>query len=153
MKKSKKKSHLLPIIIGVLIIGAIFFFTNINDESGQYDNQQEQEIPLITDESLNEISDEQGVLLEEKESNTHVVEMLDFEFSPKDIVIKKGDTVTWINNGEGRHFVMTSSGKRLLDSGIVEPGESYSHTFEDVGRHKYFSPIYTSVTGTVTVEE
>ncbi|MCA9485218.1 MAG: hypothetical protein KC506_00030 [Nanoarchaeota archaeon] len=84
---------------------------------------------------------------------THTVEMLDFEFSPQDIIIDKGDTVTWVNKGKGPHYVLTSSGKRILDSRNIKPEESWSYTFEEPGIHKYFSPIYTRMVGTVSVRE
>ncbi len=72
----------------------------------------------------------------------------DFRFSPSTITVDTGDTVAWTNDGSEPHDV-TGSG---LASGILQPGEGYSHTFTNPGRFPYLCSIHPeNMKGTVIV--
>ena len=150
-----KKILISVIVIAILIIAGLIIYVSLRntDETPIANNDSDN----VTQEQNNSIVEPQT---EENEtevlvnsSGNHTVEMLDFEFSPREITIRKGDTVTWTNKGKGPHYVMTSSGKRILDSKTIHSGESWSYTFEDLGTHRYFSPIYSAMSGSVYVEE
>ncbi len=82
---------------------------------------------------------------------THVIEMTqDLNFEPKAITIRVGDTVEWRNPSGLPHTatfdptkaadagnVALPQGVEPFDSGTVDPGESWSHTFETAGRYQY----------------
>lgn len=76
-------------------------------------------------------------------------------YSPSVIDIKAGDTVTWKNDDTAVHTV--SSGKPNLgidgrmDSGIINPGGTFSHTFNETGVYGYYCIIHPWMTGTVNV--
>ena len=88
----------------------------------------------------------------EKPAGTeHLVIIDDSSFTPEEIKIKVGDTVTWINQGlqshtvtswyeqeDEDHTVHVTIGQ-TWDSGYIEPGGSYSKTFNTTGRYDYFS--------------
>jgi uncharacterized protein (TIGR03118 family) len=92
-------------------------------------------------------------------ATTHV-NMIDFGFSPQNVTIAVGDTVTWTNTGSFTHTTTsgtTTGGVRhpdgLWDSGSVLPGQTYSRVFAQAGTFPYYcTPHYTSMTGTVTVK-
>jgi uncharacterized protein (TIGR03118 family) len=92
-------------------------------------------------------------------ATTHV-DMIDFGFSPQNVTIVVGDTVTWTNTGSFTHTTTsgtTTGGVRhpdgLWDSGSVLPGQTYSRVFTQAGTFPYYcTPHYTSMTGTVTVK-
>ena len=52
-------------------------------------------------------------------------------FVPARVTIAAGDTVTWTNNDTVNRSVVSDSG--LFSSGILDPGESFSHTFRQGG--------------------
>jgi plastocyanin len=76
-------------------------------------------------------------------------------FTPEEIEIKIGDTVTWTNQGRESHTVTswyswTDENKtqwsiiaETWDSGDIEPGENWSRIFEMSGKFDYISlPIF-----------
>ncbi len=70
-------------------------------------------------------------------------------FSPNPIDIKVGDTVTWTNDHREAHTVTSKSS--AFDSGDIQPGQSYSHTFDKAGSFQYYCVIHPSMVGTVNV--
>ncbi|MDE1765096.1 MAG: hypothetical protein KGI27_02355 [Thaumarchaeota archaeon] len=76
-------------------------------------------------------------------------------YSPSVIDIKSGDTITWKNDDTSAHTVSTGrpdlgvDGR--VDSGIMNPGETFSYTFDDVGVYGYYCLIHPWMTGTVNV--
>jgi plastocyanin len=57
--------------------------------------------------------------------------------TPRDLAIGVGDTVTWINNDGVRHRMQTTSGPIEFDSGNLDPGETFSFTFDLAGTYLY----------------
>lgn len=92
----------------------------------------------------------------------HTVEARpDNTFSPKNLEIEAGDTVTWVNMG-GLHNVVDESGSFRCAQGCDGAGGdgdpsssswSFSLTFDDPGEVKYFCEVHASLgmSGTVTV--
>jgi hypothetical protein len=63
-----------------------------------------------------------------------------------------GGTVTWSNDGQSAHTVTANSGS--FDSGNLDPGQSFSHTFTQPGTFAYYCQYHRSLgqKGTVTVQ-
>ena len=70
-------------------------------------------------------------------------------FSPDNLSIKVGDTVTWINNDSYAHTVKAS--KSEFDSGNMASGGKFSFTFDKEGTIDYICGIHTFMKGTITV--
>jgi plastocyanin len=73
-----------------------------------------------------------------------------YKFVPADITVALGTTVTWTNSDQFTHSV------RLLDDGgevlVIKPGESVSHTFEQLGLRHYDCSFHPhDMKGTVMV--
>jgi plastocyanin len=81
--------------------------------------------------------------------NARSVSIEDFYFEPSDAAIQPGDTVTWTNEGNHPHTVTADDGS--FDSGTLQPGESYSHTFQNPGMVAYYCSIHPFMTGSVSV--
>ena len=73
------------------------------------------------------------------------------KYSPDTVEIKTGEAVTWINNDLTPHTV-TSQGGVELNSGSIEPGTSWSHTFAQAGTFPYYCSFHTEMKGTITVK-
>jgi plastocyanin len=77
------------------------------------------------------------------------VSIQDFFFSPAQITVQPGTTVTWMNNGQAPHTVTADDGS--FDSETLQPGQSFSFTFANAGTFSYFCEIHPFMTGSVTV--
>lgn len=78
-------------------------------------------------------------------------------FVPSPLQIKNGSIVTWINQDSMSHSVVSgdpeSGPDGNIDSGIIEPGQNFSHTFNELGTINYFDSFNTQMTGTIEVKE
>jgi plastocyanin len=77
-------------------------------------------------------------------------------FSPNPISVKGGTLVIWNNSDSVSHTV--TSGKpsdtqtgSTFDSGIIKPGQSYQHVFQNAGTYDYFCAVHPWMAGQVTV--
>ena len=70
-------------------------------------------------------------------------------FSPNPVDIGVGDTVTWTNDHHAGHTVTSSSSE--FNSGDIQPGQSFRHTFDKAGTFDYYCIIHPSMVGRVNV--
>lgn len=99
-----------------------------------------------------------------------VVRMTDqMKFIPNTLTIRVGQSVQWVNEGQSdgaSHSVTTNSdrvmdpkhvsipdGAKPFDSGIINPGKSFTYTFTVPGTYKYAcAPHEGMMQGEITVE-
>lgn len=82
-------------------------------------------------------------------ANATAVTIANFAFTPGEVTIKAGDTVTWTNNDTVAHTV-TGNG---FDSGSIPQGGTYSHTFDTAGSFDYHCTFHPQMApGKVTVQ-
>ncbi len=77
------------------------------------------------------------------------VDMRDLAFSPANIEIASGTTVTWTNNDEVPHTATAGDG--AFDSGILDPGSTFEYTFTESGTYDYACLIHPQMIGSVVV--
>lgn len=77
------------------------------------------------------------------------VSIRDFLFEPSQLRVEPGTTVTWTNEGNEPHTVTADNG--LFDSGVLEPGDSYSVQFDGAGTVAYHCTLHPSMTGSIVV--
>ncbi len=77
------------------------------------------------------------------------VSIVDFDFRPPTVNIQVGDTVTWTNNGRAVHTV--TSDTIGFDSGRLNPGQGFSHTFDAPGTFPYHCALHPNMHGTIVV--
>ena len=68
------------------------------------------------------------------------VSAIDNAFSPTELHIKVGQTVTWVNNGQTSHTVTADDNS--YDSGLFDPGAQYWHKFTKPGRYLYYCTLH-----------
>ncbi len=92
-------------------------------------------------------------------------------FAPAAVTIKRGETITWVNASPIPHTTTGDPDKNPVkktrpqlaqlpagadgwDSGLLNQGQLFSHTFTVAGEYKYFCipHILSGMLGTVTVE-
>jgi outer membrane protein assembly factor BamB len=74
----------------------------------------------------------------------------DSAFDPEDAIGHKiGNAVQWTNTGVLEHTVTESSGMGFFDSGIIEPGGTYSFAFLGAGIYHYACTVDPAMTGSI----
>jgi len=81
---------------------------------------------------------------------SQAVTIADFAFSPQNLSVNVGDTVTWTNQDTANHTVTSTDGGPLASPSLGQ-GQSYSYTFSLPGTYSYHCSIHPMMTGTVTV--
>lgn len=92
-------------------------------------------------------------------NGVHLVKGLSSEkvkniFSPDNIVIKKGETVMWVNNDNVPHLLASVPviGMQGIFSPNIDPGQSWKFTFDKPGEYYYVCFIHKVMYGKITVE-
>ena len=78
------------------------------------------------------------------------VTIKDFDFGPATVTVNVGDTVTWTNQGPTGHSATANDG--AFDTGILDAGQSASHTFDTAGTFAYICTPHPFMKGTVVVQ-
>jgi plastocyanin len=81
--------------------------------------------------------------------NAWSVSIGDNFFDPADVAVEPGSTITWTNQGAVPHTVTADDGS--FDSGVLNPGDSYTVTFSGQGTLTYHCTLHPEMTGSVTV--
>jgi plastocyanin len=79
------------------------------------------------------------------------VTMKDIKFDPKNLTVKVGDTVEWVNDDSVGHDV-TADDFKSGDPGGMASGDTFEHTFEKAGTYDYVCTVHPGMEGTVTVK-
>lgn len=69
------------------------------------------------------------------------------DFDPQSLTIQVGETVVWENTASFAHTVTSydvPDGASSFDSGNMEGGETFEHTFQTAGTYKYRCTIHSS---------
>ena len=76
-------------------------------------------------------------------------------FDPYISKIDIGDIVTWMNNDDAIHVVVSGDqnygSNELFDSGFLKMNESFSFTFNEEGNYEYFCTLHPWMSGYVSV--
>ena len=94
-----------------------------------------------------------AILLQPGGARAHAEEVKvtidNFTFSPAELKLKVGDTVTWTNHDDIPHTVV-SAGK--FRSKTMDTDNAFSFTFTSAGDYKYFCSLHPHMTGMIKVE-
>ena len=77
------------------------------------------------------------------------IDIRDLAYHPAQTEIAVGTTVTWTNSDTVPHTATATDG--TFDSGILDPGKSYSFTFEEAGTFDYSCLVHPQMKGTIVV--
>jgi plastocyanin len=77
------------------------------------------------------------------------VVMESFAFTPAELTVPVGATVTWINRHSARHDVVAAD--RTFASPLFGKDETFSFTFEAPGEYPYVCTIHPGMEGTIIV--
>ena len=77
------------------------------------------------------------------------VSIFQFEFLPTNLTINVGDTVMWSNDDALPHTTTGNTG--VWNSGMLQPGQTYSRTFNSPGDFPYHCNFHFFMTANITV--
>jgi DNA-binding beta-propeller fold protein YncE/glucose/arabinose dehydrogenase/plastocyanin len=80
--------------------------------------------------------------------------LTDTAYQPNPVQINVGDTVTWTNDDAQPHTVTSSANAQpdgQFDSNVMDPQQTFEHTFTEAGEYPYFCILHPNMVGTVSV--
>jgi len=145
-----KKGIVAVVIIVIIAVAAwlIYGGKNSNNNSSLYgsnNNAGSSSNQTPTNNSANNSAST------DQTQSTNKVTIANMAFSPSQITVNKGDTVTWTNNDSTAHTVTSDTGSEL-NSGDIQPGSTYSHTFSQTGSYQYHCSIHPYMRATIVVK-
>ena len=86
---------------------------------------------------------------DEAPAATAEVKIDNFSFSPQEINVAVGTSVTWTNRDDIPHTVVSTDG--VFKSKVRDTDEKFSYTFTKAGTYSYYCSIHPKMTGKVVV--
>ncbi len=71
-------------------------------------------------------------------------------YAPKVVEVELGGTITWTNDDTVVHTV-TEEESASFDSGFIQAGAQWQHTFEQPGQYNYYCTLHPWMKGIVLV--
>jgi len=82
------------------------------------------------------------------------VSMQNITFSPNNLSVKMGDTVTWTNDESIGHDVTAEDGSFKSGApGGLKQGDTFEHAFDKAGSFAYNCTVHPNMTGTIEVTQ
>jgi len=82
-------------------------------------------------------------------ADVQAVAIQKFAFTPREITVAPGSTVTWTNKDETPHTLSASD--HAFVSKALDTDDHYEHTFVNEGDYSYFCTLHPFMTGVVHV--
>ena len=79
-----------------------------------------------------------------------IVMAKEFMFAPLSLSVTVGSTVTWTNQDDEPHTVVSDAG--VFRSGAIDTNESFSFRFDKPGTYHYACSIHPRMVGTIVVQ-
>lgn len=78
-----------------------------------------------------------------------IIRIDNFTFTPAELSVPAGTTVTWVNGDDIPHTVVAVD--KSFRSKALDTGDSYSQTLSTPGTFAYFCGLHPHMTGRITV--
>ena len=82
---------------------------------------------------------------------TYEIKIDNFSFGPMHLTVPIGSTVTWVNQDDVPHTVVSVEGK-VFKSPALDTDERFSYTFTKAGTYAYFCSVHPKMTAMVIVQ-
>lgn len=73
-----------------------------------------------------------------------------FSFTPGELTVAPGTTVTWVNKDDVPHTIVSNDGK--FKSQALDTDEKFSFAFSDPGTYEYYCSVHPKMTAKVIVK-
>jgi amicyanin len=81
----------------------------------------------------------------------HQIPIAQYAYQPGDMTVRVGETVTWTNQDQAPHDVVTTAGPAVLKSPLLSQGQSWSFTFTLPGTYDYYCSVHPDMRARITV--
>ncbi len=78
------------------------------------------------------------------------VAIKNFKFVPPSLTVEPGTAVTWVNNDEEPHNVVSPD--RVFRSKAIDGGEKFTAVFDKPGTYKYICAVHPQMRGEIIVK-
>lgn len=82
-------------------------------------------------------------------SSAIAVDIDNFSFKPGSLTVKAGSVVTWTNNDDIPHNVVSTTDR--FNSPVLDTGQTYSFSFREPGSYPYYCKIHPMMQAVITV--
>lgn len=137
---NKRLLALIAVIV-IIIIAAVAIYTSTRPEEPAQNNQT---APVIQNNTQTNNQTNQTV-----SPNTILIQ--NDSFNPRNLTVKTGTTVQWINRDATQHQVISDSG--TFQSPVLSNGGSYNFFFAQPGVYGYRCGIHPTEIGVITVRD
>ena len=144
-----KKIITLAIIFGISVTVIGLSFSGLNSEEIISEEINSKETSLQTEEVM-----DADVIIPTKVSRPGC-DIEDICYIPSEIVVEKGNSVTWLNEDSSFHSVTSGiygEPTGLFDSGYLDPYEYYTLSFDEIGTYDYYCTLHPWMFAQVIVE-
>lgn len=129
-------------VVGVVVLVLVGWFLTRPKQTTSPELSKPTQVPVSTESAV---------------FSANTVNITDSGFSPKEIIIKAGGSLTWENQDSVDHTVNSAVHPTHLvypplNLGVIKSGEQKSLAFPAVGTYKYHDHLNPSLTGSVTVQ-
>jgi amicyanin len=83
-------------------------------------------------------------------ASTPTVHIDNFAFTPAELTVAPGTTVTWVNGDDIPHNVVASN--KAFRSKVMDSEQQFSFTFKDAGTYEYFCALHPHMKAKVIVK-
>jgi plastocyanin len=73
-----------------------------------------------------------------------------FAFTPRELAVRPGQTVSWINHDDVPHRIQSATGA-FAPSAVLDTKGTYALTLPAVGEYPYFCSLHPTMTGKILV--
>jgi plastocyanin len=108
------------------------------------------EAPTATAVALKSVAQSPVPLISSSRQAT--VSIDDFKFTPRELSVSVGDTVTWINRDDVPHTATSKDDPGTFDSKALDTDDKYSFTFTKPGTYSYYCKVHTHMTASIIVK-
>ncbi|MEU4764036.1 plastocyanin/azurin family copper-binding protein [Actinosynnema sp. NPDC023794] len=81
----------------------------------------------------------------------HQITIAQYAYQPGAMTVRVGETVTWTNQDQAPHDVVTTAGPAVLGSPLLAQGQSWSFTSTLPGAYDYYCSVHPDMRARVTV--
>mgnify|MGYP001619147475 CR=1 FL=1 len=139
-----KNMMIAAIIVVVLIVGGLFLSSQ-QSKPVPVPEKVEETVETVVTEVQEKAEDVEEAMAKDS------VEIKDFAFSPKELTVKVGSTVTWTNKDLTGHSA--TSDDKSFDTGVLSQGESATVTFDKAETFNYHCTPHPNMKATIIVVE
>ena len=84
-------------------------------------------------------------------SDKYQIKIDNFSFAPATLTVPVGTTVTWVNQDDIPHTVVSTDSKEFK-SPVLDTDQHFAHAFTKAGTYAYYCSVHPKMTGKVIVQ-